>query len=109
MNCLSANKCNCLDRVAEARVRRREAEEAKRRTVADFHWAVVEAIAFLGVVVMFGGLTSTSIRAEGIFQDGLNSSISGLARPGARSYRLAPRLVEVESDGDQLAGQLPRG
>ena len=77
MNCLSANKCNCLDRVAEARVRRREAEEAKRRTVADFHWAVVEAIAFLGVVVMFGGLTSTSIRAEGIFQDGLNSSIQG--------------------------------
>jgi len=77
VNCLSANKCNCLDRVAEARVRRREAEEAKRRTVADFHWAVVEAIAFLGVVVMFGGLTSTSIRAEGIFQDGLNSSIQG--------------------------------
>ena len=77
MNCLSANKCNCLDRVAEARVRRREAEEAKRRTVADFHWAVVEAIAFLGGVVMFGGLTSTSIRAEGIFQDGLNSSIQG--------------------------------
>jgi len=77
VNCLSANKCNCLDRVAEARVRRSEAEEAKRRTVADFHWAVVEAIAFLGVVVMFGGLTSTSIRAEGIFQDGLNSSIQG--------------------------------
>ena len=28
-------------------------------------------------VMMFGGLTSTSIRAEGIFQDGLNSSIQG--------------------------------
>ena len=26
---------------------------------------------------MFGGLTSTSIRAEGIFQDGLNPSIQG--------------------------------
>jgi hypothetical protein len=35
------------------------------------------SIPFLGVVVMFGGLTSTSIRAEGIFQDGLNSSIQG--------------------------------
>jgi hypothetical protein len=35
------------------------------------------SIPFLGVVVMFGGLTSTSIRAEGIFQDGLNPSIQG--------------------------------
>ncbi len=36
--------CECLNRVAKAGARRREAEDVKRRAVDDLHRAVMEAI-----------------------------------------------------------------
>jgi hypothetical protein len=43
-----------------------------RLTVLGPTWG---SIPFLGVVVFFGGLTSTTIRAAGIFQDGLDPAV----------------------------------
>jgi len=73
--------CQCLDRVIEAAVRRREAEDAKRRAVADLHWAVVEAIDAAGCSHSQRAIAQAAGLSLGAVHNALLRVLSGEAPP----------------------------
>jgi hypothetical protein len=71
--------CECLNRVAEAGARRREAEDVRRRAVEELHWAVVEAIYAPGC----SHSQRAVAKAAGLSLGGVHNALVSIGSPDA--------------------------